>query len=128
MDNKIQKFFKENGYYVARGLFGNEEVVELENEFDKIVEQLTVSKEKIDASWKSKANKNHTNKQDIIIHTHNVHQYSSKWLEAMKNKEFIAITKSILGEDIILHHNKLFLKPPQKGSALPIHQDWSYFL
>jgi phytanoyl-CoA hydroxylase len=125
--DKIKTFFDDKGYYLAKGLFEEEEINHLEKEFDRIVNQLKKSEEKINATWKGKSIKKLTGKNDFIIHTHNVHQYSSKWLSAMKNKEFINITKSILGEDIILHHNKLFQKPPQKGSAFPMHQDWSYF-
>jgi len=27
----------------------------------------------------------------------------------------------------MLHHSKLFCKPPEKGSPFPMHQDWQYF-
>ena len=27
----------------------------------------------------------------------------------------------------MLHHSKLFCKPPETGSPFPMHQDWQYF-
>ena len=45
----------------------------------------------------------------------------------LQNKKLLDIIESIIGKNIILHHSKLFLKPPKKGAAFPLHQDWSYF-
>ncbi len=63
----------------------------------------------------------------MIIHTHNVQQFSRVWLNAMLHEKFLDVASEILGEDIILHHSKLFQKPSEKGSPFPMHQDWSYF-
>jgi len=123
----VKKYFEEYGYYHAKNVFSKAEVNDLEHEFDKIVKQLLNSNEEINATWKGNATQKLVQSKDIVLHTHNVHKYSAKWLEAMKHPKFLDITKSILGEDIILHHNKLFQKPAEKGSAFPIHQDWSYF-
>ena len=30
-------------------------------------------------------------------------------------------------ENIILHHTKAHLKPPEKGAPFPMHQDYHYF-
>ena len=35
--------------------------------------------------------------------------------------------EQILGPDIVLHHTKLFQKPPKEGAPFPMHQDWWYF-
>ncbi len=48
-------------------------------------------------------------------------------LSLIQNKNLLNIFESLIGPDIILHHSKLFLKPPKVGSAFPLHQDWSYF-
>ena len=48
-------------------------------------------------------------------------------LDMVKNKNLLKIAEALIGPDIILHHTKLFLKPPRIGSAFPLHQDWSYF-
>ena len=38
--SKIQTFFNENGYYLAKGVFSADEINLLEKEFDRIVGQL----------------------------------------------------------------------------------------
>ena len=48
-------------------------------------------------------------------------------LSMIQNKNLLDVFESLIGPDIILHHSKLFLKPPKIGSAFPLHQDWSYF-
>lgn len=123
----IKAFFEENGYYHAKGVFSKDEVAELESSFDQIVNQLMTSGEKIDATWMGPEMKRIQAKDDIIIHTHNVQQFSRTWLNAMLHEKFLGVAAEILGEDIVLHHSKLFQKPSEKGSPFPMHQDWSYF-
>lgn len=127
MEQDINAFFQENGYYLAKGIFSKKDIKHLEHDFDKIVNQLQKSNTKIDATWKGAGIENIKSKDDIIIHTHNVQQYSSVWLKALLDDTFLNITSQILGEDIILHHSKLFQKPQGKGSPFPMHQDWPYF-
>tara|TARA_B100001250_G_C19797516_1_gene789478 strand:- start:824 stop:1351 length:528 start_codon:yes stop_codon:yes gene_type:complete len=45
----------------------------------------------------------------------------------IQNKNLLDTLEQLIGSNIILHHSKLFLKPPKIGSAFPLHQDWSYF-
>ncbi len=125
--NDIKTSFDEKGYYLAKKVFSEEEIRVLEKDFDKIVKQLSKSGENIDATWEGEKIKEIKNKKDKIVHTHNVHKYSSEWLKAIYNPRFIKIVTSILGEDVIMHHNKLFQKPAENGSPFPMHQDWSYF-
>jgi len=127
MRSDIKKYFYEYGYYLAKNVFDDDEIKTLEKEFDKIVKQLKLSNENINAAWSGNATKKLSRVKDRVLHTHNVHKYSSKWLEAFRHPKFLEICKSILGEDVILHHNKLFQKPAEHGSPFPVHQDWSYF-
>jgi ectoine hydroxylase-related dioxygenase (phytanoyl-CoA dioxygenase family) len=48
-------------------------------------------------------------------------------LKMIQDTQLLDVTESLIGDNIILHHTKLFLKPPKNGSAFPLHQDWSYF-
>jgi ectoine hydroxylase-related dioxygenase (phytanoyl-CoA dioxygenase family) len=127
MHNPIHEFFQENGYYHARGVFSPGEVAVLEADFDRIVAQLQRSGEDITATWIGQANEKLGAKGTTIFHTHNVQTYSSHWSRALFQAKFIETCQSLLGEDVVLHHTKLFQKPAEKGSPFPMHQDWSYF-
>ena len=124
---KIKDLFDQNGYFLARGVFTEDALRSMEADFDRIVEQLERSDENINARWDSQ----YTDKLDggasRIIHTHNVQRYSAYWLQALQQERFLDIAEQLLGPDIILHHTKLFQKPPKEGAPFPMHQDWSYF-
>ncbi|MDX1931362.1 MAG: phytanoyl-CoA dioxygenase family protein [Capsulimonadales bacterium] len=123
----IRAFFVENGYYVAKGVYSPEEVRELDEDFDHIVRQLQDSGENINARWSGPE----MEKMDVgsltVLHTHNVQQYSARWLRALLQPNFLSVAQAILGPDVILHHTKLFMKPPEIGAPFPMHQDWNYF-
>lgn len=125
--SEIKKFFDENGYYLAKNVFSTSEVAELEGDFDRIVAQLQSSKEDVNAQWKGAAMDRLGAKNTVVVHTHNVQNYSARWLGAFTHPGFLDATSEILGPDIILHHSKLFQKPQGKGAPFPMHQDWEYF-
>ena len=127
MKNKVLSTFNEQGYYLARGLFSQRAISYLEKEFDKIVNQMNASNENINARWGSELTKTIENTKSMVLHTHNVQSYSQKMLNMVQNKHHLDVVERLIGPDIILHHTKLFLKPPKVGSAFPLHQDWSYF-
>ena len=125
--NDIAERFSRQGYYHAPGLFPESMLAELEADFDRVVAQLRSSGEAIDARWEADTMDELDGGTSTIIHTHNVHRYSARWLAALADPRFLDCAEAILGPDIILHHSKLFLKPPREGSPFPIHQDWWYF-
>ena len=127
MIKKTQSIFNKQGYHLEEGLFHKKEIELFEKEFDKIILQLRKSGENINARWGSELTKTIEPEKSEVIHTHNVQSYSSIMLNMIQNSEFLNIVESIIGHDIILHHTKLFLKPPKIGAAFPLHQDWSYF-
>lgn len=106
--NNIRSFYEENGYVVAKGVFRGAFLGQLAADFDRIVEQLKASKEDISARWGGDAMRDISSSDSVIYHTHNVQSYSPNWLHAFQSKEFLDVVTEILGEDIILHHSKLF--------------------
>ena len=123
----IGQFFQENGYYFAKGVYSPQEVNLMEHDFDRVVDQLVKSDENINARWGGRLMDALDGGESVIIHTHNIQSFSAVWLQAFMHDKFLDITEEILGPDIMLHHSKLFCKPPEKGSPFPMHQDWQYF-
>lgn len=120
-------FFQEHGYYHAKGVFDPAEMAALEADFDRIVSQLQATGDRIDATWPGAQTASLARAGDRILHTHNVQKFSRRWLNAFLQERFLAHAKAFLGEDVILHHSKLFQKPSENGSPFPMHQDWPYF-
>ena len=119
--------FSDKGYNLEKNVFSAETTTELEIEFDNIVSQLIESGESINARWGSDLTKDIEATDSEVIHTHNVQSFSAIMLSMVQEKKLLDLIELLIGPDIILHHTKLFLKPPKKGSAFPLHQDWSYF-
>jgi len=119
--------FTRDGYFVARGVFGPEHVTELEAEFDRIVAQILSTGEQVNARWSGPAMQEAADQNLVVLHTHNVQQFSAAWTRALLHPPFVQVACEILGPDVILHHTKLFQKPSETGAPFPMHQDWTYF-
>ena len=119
--------FKEKGFCVKNNVFTADVLYALSSEFDRIVSQLEESGEYINARWGSELTKDIEHSDTQVIHTHNVQSFSAEMMAMIQNKKLLDAVEELIGPDIILHHTKLFLKPPGNGSAFPLHQDWSYF-
>ena len=124
---QVKTFFEQNGYHLAKNVFSPSEVAALEQDFDGIVNQLIESKEDIEARWNGAAMNRLGAGKTSIFHTHNVQNYSARWLQAIQHRKFLDSAEAILGPDIILHHSKLFQKPRGNGAPFPMHQDWEWF-
>ena len=127
MNGSKKSFFNDNGYFLAKNIFKESIISVLEKEFDKIVSQLEQSGEDINARWGGNVSKKTDVKNSQILHTHNVQSFSSIMLDMVQDKNLLNLVETFIGPDIMLHHTKLFLKPPKVGSTFPLHQDWSYF-
>lgn len=119
--------FREDGYYLARGVYSEDSLRTMEDDFDRIVQQLENSGEEINARWEGAGTDALDGGESRILHTHNVQRYSARWLDAIRDPALLDIVEQIIGPDIVLHHTKLFLKPPEQGAPFPMHQDWTYF-
>ena len=114
MNSKIKSQFDTDGYYTSEGLFSKRETRVYEKEFDKIIKQIQLTNEGINARWGSNLTKDMESNDSVVLHTHNVQSYSSTMLKMIQNKRFLDIAELLIGPDIILHHTKLFLQPSKK--------------
>lgn len=123
----ISTQFARDGYYLATGVYSDDTLDALEQDFDRIVHQLQTGGEDVNARWGGETMDKLDGGKSTVVHTHSVHRYSSVWLRAMLQEPFLDVTRAILGPDVLLHHTKLFHKPPREGAPFPMHQDWWYF-
>nr|MBA3709508.1 phytanoyl-CoA dioxygenase family protein [Planctomycetota bacterium] len=123
----VADFFSEHGFYLARGVIGRPECARLEQDFDRIVEQMVRSGEVINARWGNDTTTAIDGGGTEVIHTHQVQKYSSAWARLLFDDRVLDVAEILVGPDIIMHHTKLFLKPAGRGAAFPPHQDYGYF-
>ena len=122
-----KKFYEENGYILVKGVFTKEEAAAYRRECHDLADRLQKIRN-IDATWSSvRAPQENTQKKTVILHCHDVQFQSAAFSRLIVDPRFTACAQSIVGPNVQLHHSKMFIKPPEKGSPFPMHQDTPYF-
>ena len=110
-------FYDDNGYLLVRGLFDPEEAADYRARIHAIAEL----QGETDATWASVAG------DTKIQHSHDIHFKDAAFTRLLTDKRLTDVAQGIIGPNVQLHHNKMFIKPPEKGSPFPMHQDFPYF-
>ncbi len=119
------KFYRANGYLLVKGVLSKAEAARYREESHCLIARLGATAN-LDATWGSA--KGISGKQTVIQHCHNVQFYCAAFTAMMTGERFTKAASQLIGsENVQLHHNKMFIKPPEKGSPFPMHQDYPYF-
>ncbi len=116
-----QKFYQDNGYVLVKGVFPKAEVASVRQELHDLTTRLS-EKINIDATWASERNKG-----TQILHCHGVQCHLASVARLIIDPRLTSLMQGCVGPNVQLHHTKMFIKPPEKGSAFPMHQDHPYF-
>ena len=120
-------FYHENGYFVARGLLSPAEAADLRRECHELIARLSAH-QSMDATWGSAREAVPGAKDTKIMHCHNVQFYSAAFSRLIVDPRLTDRAAAVIGSpNVQLHHTKMFIKPPEKGSPFPMHQDVPYF-
>ncbi|MBO0783007.1 MAG: phytanoyl-CoA dioxygenase family protein [Ktedonobacteraceae bacterium] len=120
-------FYRENGYILVKQVFSREEAATLRQECHDLAQRLSAHKN-IDATWKSARETVSGAAATQILHCHDVQFQSAAFSRLIVDERLTGIAADIIGSpNVQLHHNKMFIKPPEKGSPFPMHQDHPFF-
>lgn len=120
------EFYRENGYLLVPGVFSAAEAAALRAEAHALIDRLA-ARQSVDATWGS-ARRQAGAQQTAVYHCHNVQFYSALFTRMICDPRLTDPAAEIIGSpNVQLHHNKLFIKPPEKGALFPMHQDYPYF-
>lgn len=111
-------FYQDNGYVHVRGLLTPDEAAAYRAELHAVAARMGDN----DATWASVKGQG-----TRITHCHDVHFRSAAVTRLLVDPRITGIAQDIIGPNVQLHHNKMFIKPPEKGSPFPMHQDHAYF-
>ena len=112
---------------MVKGLLSKEEAAYYRTECHELAERLGAFKS-TDATWGSARQAVKGAENTIIKHCHDVQFYSSAFGRLITDERFGSAAAGIIGKpNVQLHHTKMFIKPPEKGSPFPMHQDYPYF-
>src|SRR5689334_1237933 len=118
------QFYQTNGYLHVKRLFSRDEAAELCREAHGIVDRMDQRGADIDATWGSSGQRGNTK----LLHCHDAQFHSAAFARMIVDPRFCKAASQVMGTpNIELHHTKMFIKPPEKGSPFPMHQDYHYF-
>jgi phytanoyl-CoA hydroxylase len=112
------RFYEENGYLLIKRLISADEADALRQEVHAIAQRQGPT----NATWSSVSDQG-----TIIEHSHDVQFRSAAFTRLLVDPRLTDVFTSLIGPNVQLHHNKMFIKPPERGSPFPMHQDYGYF-
>jgi ectoine hydroxylase-related dioxygenase (phytanoyl-CoA dioxygenase family) len=120
--------YHENGFIHVKGLLTPTESRKLRKETHALAERLQKAGAHIDATWQSAKNTIAAAQNTKILHCHDVQFHSALFSQLLVDERFTGTVSQLIGTpNVQLHHTKMFIKPPEKGSPFPMHQDYPYF-
>ena len=123
-DAQVAQYEKE-GYLHLPGVFGRGEAAELRREAHELMERL-MRRQEIDATWGS-ARAVAGGARTRLLHCHNPQFQAAAFTRLLVDPRLVDPVADLIGPNVQLHHAKLFIKPPEKGSPFPMHQDYPFF-
>jgi phytanoyl-CoA hydroxylase len=111
-------FYAENGYILLPGFIGEAEAAALRAE----VHAIAARQGPTNATWSSVAGEG-----TALEHSHDIQYRSAAFSRLLVDDRLTGVLTSLIGPNVELHHNKMFIKPPERGSPFPMHQDYGYF-
>src|SRR3569623_589940 len=112
------EFYQRNGYIHVPGLLSPDEAAGYRAELHALAERMGPTA----GTWASMKKAGTS-----LTHAHDVHFRSAAITRLLVDPRLTGVAQAIIGPNVQLHHNKFFIKPPERGSAFPMHQDYPYF-
>jgi phytanoyl-CoA hydroxylase len=111
-------FYQLHGYVHVPGLLSPGEASTYRAE----LHALAARQGRNDATWNSVKGAGTS-----LTHCHDVHFRIAAITQLLVDPRLTGIAQDLIGPNVQLHHNKMFIKPPERGSPFPMHQDYPYF-
>ena len=121
-------FYRENGYVLVKGLFTAAEAALYRERLHDLAHRLYVESARgTDATWGAAREKLGGAAKTTLQHCHDVQFHDAAFTRLLTDPRLMAPATKIVGPNVQLHHTKMFIKPPEKGSPFPMHQDAPFF-
>lgn len=118
-------FYSTNGYLFVEGLFSPGEAATFRQEGHALIDRLS-QHDTVEATWGSA--RAIAGRETRLQHCHSVEYHSATFTRLIVDPRLTDIAAELIGSpNVQLHHTKLFIKPPEKGSPFPMHQDHPFF-
>jgi len=112
------RLYDENGFLRIKQFMTAAEAAALRDE----VHGIAARQGPTNATWSSVSGQGRK-----LEHSHDVQFRSAAFSRLLVDSRLTGVFTSLIGPNVQLHHNKMFIKPPERGSPFPMHQDYGYF-
>jgi phytanoyl-CoA hydroxylase len=128
-----QEFFDRNGYLVVEDIISQPQLEELRGMIDKVLDgelkpELDESIDDFTIQYEPEVKDDPSvprrDKVRVVFHLCHTHPFF--WNHATR-PELLDVVENLLGPDITLYTDQMFVKPPHHGSEVPFHQDSAYW-
>ena len=120
-------FYRDNGYLLVEGLLSRDEATAFRRRCHALAERLAATRS-IEATWGSARGVAGQVAETKLLHCHNVEFYDAAFGCLLLDERLTGSAADLIGgPNVQLHHTKMFIKPPEKGSPFPMHQDHPFF-
>lgn len=120
-------FYTENGFLLVESLLTPQEAETFRAACHGLSERLSAHRN-IDATWGSARSGVAVKEQTTLLHCHDVQFYDAAFSRLLVDERLTEAASALMETpNVQLHHNKMFIKPPEKGSPFPMHQDHPFF-
>ncbi|MEV4109809.1 phytanoyl-CoA dioxygenase family protein [Nonomuraea sp. NPDC049695] len=121
-ESAMVRFYRDNGYLLVKGLLSRGEAGAYREECHGVLARLRPT----DPTWGSARQLGGGATE--LRHCHDAQFYSAAFARLMVDPRFTDVAAALMGsENVQLHHTKIFVKPAEKGSPFPMHQDVAHF-
>ncbi|MFD2118034.1 phytanoyl-CoA dioxygenase family protein [Paenibacillus yanchengensis] len=121
------EFYKENGYLLVKNVFSPVEVEEMKEAVERIIHKAAKSKFDSNSAWGGDYLPPEELKKLVLKGFHDVHYHEAAFTRAIVHPNMVEILSQLIGPNVQVHHSKMLVKPPERGAAFPMHQDYPYF-
>jgi ectoine hydroxylase-related dioxygenase (phytanoyl-CoA dioxygenase family) len=119
--------YHDDGYLLVKGLLSRDEAAAYRQECHDLARRLTAIAAQ-DPTWASARQMTATATDTILQACHDVQFESAAFSRLIVDERITGVAADLIGSpNVQLHHTKMFIKPPEKGSPFPLHQDHPYF-
>ncbi|XP_012254764.2 probable alpha-ketoglutarate-dependent hypophosphite dioxygenase [Athalia rosae] len=122
--------YDNNGFIKLSGIFTDTELKTISNEYNDLFERKNADDQGgLEAAWVGERMKREAGYIDYTVKAvHNLQMHSAVFTKVITHSKLLDAVEDVMGtENILLHHTKAHIKPPENGAPYLMHQDYSYF-
>ncbi|XP_018323245.1 uncharacterized protein LOC108735674 [Agrilus planipennis] len=130
LTDQQKHFYRENGYIKLDNVLSRQEIDEILETYDKLFQRKQRENEKgLEAAWGGdEVKKLSEGIKASVKSIHNLQMHNAVFTRLITHPKLLDALEDIMDTpDILLHHTKAHIKPPEKGAPFPMHQDYHYF-